>query len=158
MTDEVSDVLKPLFGNKCCRIRVGDFKSLSIGFGEKIYHNKPKLIDKFRGEWEIGTYYCAWRIMTGNSILCASSDSVETITELHNRAIEIKIGSILSIVQTSDIDVRVKTDSGIDIDFLATISGNDQYFHIFGPNYLYVELATGGQWTIGKSNVPFVRG
>lgn len=157
MNDEVLNLISPLFGNKCCRIRVGDFRSLSIGFGKKIYHHKPKLTDKFRGEWEIGTYYCAWRMRLGNKILCASSDSAQSINDLHDKALQVKIGSIVSIASVSDIDVRVGTDSGVDIDFLATISDTDQYFHIFGPNHLYIELADGGKWTIGKSNEPFVR-
>lgn len=157
MTDEVSDILKPLFGNKCCRVRVGNFKSLSIGFGEKIYHNKPKLIDKFYREWEVGTYNCAWRIMKDDLILVGSTDVANTIEELDAKVNSIHFGYIVSIEQPLPVDVRIEISSRIYVDFLATTSRLDEYFHIFCPNNVYIDLSRNGKWTIDRSDTPFTR-
>ena len=148
MDKDILNTIKPIFGKNCCRVKVGASKSLSMGFGEKFYHNNPKLNDDFYGEWEIGTYYCAWRALKGDKILCGVSDPIESIEELNKSINEIKFGALVSIKQLTNIDVRLEFDSGIVVDFLSTISDEDEYFHIFCPNDVCIELTTGGKWTI----------
>lgn len=152
MNNDILDIIKPILGKRCCRIRVGTSRSLSMGFGEKVYHNNPNLNDTFYGEWELGTYYCAWRVMKGNRILCGASDPDGSIEELNKNINSIEFGCLAAIIQLSDIDVRLESDSGIAVDFLATISDDDEYFHIFCPNHLHIELSIGGKWSIGKSS------
>jgi len=155
MNEDISKVIKPLLGKKCCRVKVGSYKSLSLGFGEKTYHNDPRLNDDYYGEWEAGSFYCAWRIMRGGNILYGADDSVEYLEKLNADAID--MGKLISLEQLSDIDMRLKFDSGIVVDFFATVSDTDEYFHIFCPDHIYVELAAGGKWSIGESNKPFNR-
>jgi hypothetical protein len=45
-----------ILGKRCCRQRAGEYRSLSLGFGERIPHLKKKSVDSFNGEWELGTY------------------------------------------------------------------------------------------------------
>lgn len=153
MKTNILEALQPLLiGKKCCRVKVGASKSLSMGFGEKVYHNNDKLDDAYYGEWEIGTYYCAWRVIKNNKIICGVSDPAESIEELNSEINRITFGSIVSIAKLSDIDVQLKFDNGIFVDFLATISDEDEYFHIFCPDNVYIELSFDGKWSMGKSN------
>jgi hypothetical protein len=62
MTFKFQNDIKALIGLKCCRIRVWTYESLSLGFGKKIKHSNPELIDKYYGEWEIGTYTMKGRL------------------------------------------------------------------------------------------------
>lgn len=153
MNSEILEFIKPLFGKKCCRVRVGLLKSLSLGFGKKIFHNKTRLNDTYYGEWEIETFCCSWRILKGDRIICASNDGDEK--DLDEDIHKIEIGAITEIIKLNDIDVRVKFDNGVQIDFLATTSDyDDNIFHIFCPEHYYVGLTLAGKWIKQKSNEP----
>jgi hypothetical protein len=152
--DDVAQIIKQIVGKKCCRKKVGEFKSLSLGFGIKVFHHNPRLNNDYYGEWEVGSYFTTWRVIRDDRIICASRDPVDR-DELDAVVKNIELGNLLSIGEVSNIDVRLYFDSSIMIDFLATISDEEEgYFHIFGPENLYVELSKGGVWTIGKSNEP----
>ena len=155
MNKTILEKLRPLVGKKCCRARIGDSRSLSLGFGRRIRHGNPKLLDKFYGEWEIGTYYCAWRVRKKNTILLAKNDHEEKEGELDERLQRINFGRIRSIDQTTRIDVRVSFEDGIFVEFLATISDDDEYFHVFGPDNFHIDLSRNGKWTVSKSNEPY---
>lgn len=152
MEQKTLQFIKELEGLKCCRAKVGEFRSLSLGFGEKVYHNNSKLNDSYYGEWELGTFCGAWRILHNGEICCASNDGLEA--ELDKNVKNISFGNFVSITQLSDIDVRITLSNKICIDFLATIRADDEYFHIFAPHDQYAELRKGGVWKFGKSNVP----
>jgi hypothetical protein len=153
--NELIEILKPLFGKKFCRVNVGRSKSFSIGFGNKIYHNKHYLNDRYYGEWEIGTYYCSWRIIKNTKIICGSNDS-KNFDELNIYVNNIRFGSIKTISHISDYDIRIELTNRISIDFLCTISDIDEYFHIFCPNNKYIEYSF-NKWNICESNKPIIR-
>ena len=146
-----------MFGKPCCRKRVWRSRSLSLGFGKKVYHKSPpfKLVDAFYGEWEIGTYCYAWRVIKNETILCASSDAVDSVDELDAAIKRIKFGRVVSLEQLTNLDVRVGFDSGIAVDFLATVSDEDEGFHIFCPENKFIGFTVGSGWTIGPSNKPW---
>jgi hypothetical protein len=148
---QIEKLIEPMMGNRCCRQRVWRPRSLSLGFGEKVYHGNPKLVDDFYGEWEIGTYYCAWRVIKDNRILCGSSDAVDSLDELDAALKRIDFGCIRSLTQPTQFDVRVLFDTGIAVEFLATTSDDDESFHIFCPQNISVEFSIQEGWTIGKS-------
>ena len=122
-----------------------------------MYHNNKSLVDEFYGEWEVGTYNCAWRIIKDNEILIGSTDVANTIEELDGKLNNIYFGRIVSIGQPSPVDVRIETSSRICVDFLATTSKIDEYFHIFCPNNIYIDLSKNGKWTVDRSDTPFSR-
>jgi hypothetical protein len=129
VNNKLKELIRPMFGKPCCKKRVWRHRSLCLGFEEKFFHEK-KLIDDFYAEWEIRTYYCAWRVIKDKKILCASSDAVDSIDELDAALKQIEFGCIESLDQFSDLDIRVKFDTGIIVEFLATISDEDECFHI----------------------------
>jgi len=152
----ISKLIKPMFGKTCCKTRVGEYRSFKLGFGDKIYHGKPKLIDDFNGEWEIGTYYRSWRILQEGKVICGCNDPVDSNEELDAAVKRITFGRIISITQEpSDIDIRATFDTGIVVDFLSTVSGDDESFHIFCPEHMCATFDAVNGWLIGKSNKPW---
>jgi hypothetical protein len=150
---EIQKVIGSVYGQKCCRVSIGNSKNLSLGFGKKIYHNKSRLKDKFYGEWELGTYYGSWRVVKNNKILLGSGDD----NDLLNRKInEIRFQKILSIANLSALDVRVEFSDGLMVDFLPAFSDEDESFHMFCPDNIYVELTSEGVWKIGKADIPWL--
>ncbi len=150
----VEDAIRSMLNKRCCRQRVWRPRSLSLGFGEKVYHGNSNLVDAFYGEWEIGTFYCAWRVIYDQKILCGSSDAVDSLDELDAALKQIDFGCIQSLTQPTRFDVRAEFDTGIAVEFLASTSDDDECFHVFGPQSLHVEFSVLEGWKIGKSNKP----
>jgi hypothetical protein len=154
MVAEVDVYLTGLIGQPCCRKRVGRGKSLSIGFGKKVFHGNAKLVDEYYGEWELGSYYPAWRIVRDGKILCASQDAVDSLEELQVRLDELAIGPFIALSQTSEFDTRIELEGDFHIDFLGTISDDDKSFQIFGPSALFIGFSPLQGWCVGKSDEP----
>lgn len=155
MDPNIQDVIKLIIGRPCCRKQVGSMRSLSLGFGNKVPQSNPRVKTTFYGEWELGTYNGAWRISCQGKISCASNDPVESIGELDSALNDIQLGSVIAIGHLTSFDVRVELEPGIFIDFLAATSDDDECFHIFCPNDMYVEFSTQRGWSLGKSNKPW---
>lgn len=151
----IQSALAPLMGRPCCRQRVGRGRSLSLGFGKRIMHSKTKLIDPYYGEWEIGTYSSAWRIVCGGIVVFGSSETVDSMTELDAFLQKFKFGSILSIELVSPFDVCVRLEADTQINFLCASSDEDAILHVFGPESLYVEYSQLTSWKLGKSDEPW---
>ncbi len=97
MEEYIKSIIMPIIGQPCCRIQMHQDRSMSIGFGRKIPHHKPRERDAFFGEWEIGTFQSAWRIMEGKKILFGSQDLVLD-EEGFSAAVEsVKFGKIVSV-------------------------------------------------------------
>jgi hypothetical protein len=126
-----------------------------VGFGEKVPHSKPKTADTFYGEWELGTYSAAWRVIREGRVVCGSLDVVDSIDELDERLQAIRLGAVIAVEEQSQFEIRVKLDDGVFIDFICASAEDDEMFHIFGPESLYVEYTCPGGWKVGKSNTPW---
>lgn len=150
---EVRNTLAGLWHRPCCRQSLTAGRGLSVGFGEKIPHGKPRLRDTFYGEWEIGTWEASWRITRNGVVLCGSQDG-DTADLLHERLQEIELGSILGIEAPSRFDIRVRLDGEVLIDFFTTSSVDDETFHVFCPQNLYVGYSWTAGWSVGRSDVP----
>jgi hypothetical protein len=157
MRDDILSEINQLLGQQCCRKKVGFSKSLSLGFGTKVFHNNPRLNDNFYGEWELGTYNSSWRIIDGQKILLGSTDKFDDFEEFNRRLDQIELGIIKTIDCMQNIDIQISFNNGLIVVFFATTSDNDEYFHIFCPNHIHIELAPKGIWTKSKSNKPFLR-
>ena len=144
-----------LFGKQCCRQRVGEWRSLSIGFGEKVPHTDNRTADSYYGEWEIGTYSSAWRIICGDRLLCGSMNLVDFFGDLDQELQRIQLGIVCDIEALSSFDIRVKLDNEIFIDFFGMSTVEDEMFHIFGPDSLYVEFKLIDGWTVCRSDIPW---
>jgi hypothetical protein len=156
MVKKILEIINPMFGLKCCRARISSYKSLSLGFWEKVFHNNPNLVDTYYGEWEIGSYYSAWRILQDDKILLGKTDAYD-IPKMNKKLKKIKFGEIISINQLSKFDIRVEMTNNMFIDFFGTTSARDEIFHIFCPDKHLIEFFSNGRWAINWSNVPIPR-
>jgi hypothetical protein len=113
--------------------------------------------DLHYGEWELGTYTCGWRFVQDGAVVCGSQEIVDSNEELDKRVRRlVQPGRILAIEMPSPLDVRVILDN-MRIDFLAisSDSADDELFHIFGPDSVYVEYSISGAWKLGRSDAPW---
>ena len=148
MDKKIENLINSFLGKKCSRQQVGNCNSLSLGFGQKKYHNDQRLITDFYCEWEIGTYYRSWRIFDKNTLFYGGND-VNDFDDSNVILNQIDFGSVVSLKnQPTDFDVRVHFDSGISIDFLTTIRDDDEIFHIFCPNDSYIAFTVGKGWEV----------
>jgi len=118
-------------------------------------HAKPKAVDTFYGERELGTYSSAWRVIREGQVVCGSSDVVDSIDELDERLQAIDLGAVLAIEMLSQFDIRVALERDVRIDFMSASAEDDELFHIFGPDNLYVEYTCPRGWRVGQSNAPW---
>jgi len=109
-------------------------RSLSLGFGAE--GRTSELAKKTCREWEIGTYYSAWRVVRDGIVLCGSQDAVDSIDELNVALGRVELGRFVSLRQPSDLDVRIEFDNGIVVDILSTISDEDESFTSSAPKSL----------------------
>jgi hypothetical protein len=157
MIEEIDNYIAALIGQPCCRKRIGRGRSLSIGFGKKVYHQKSNLSDSYYGEWEVGSYSSGWRIVKREKILIGSNDALDSISDFNNRLAELSLGRFQGISQPTHIDIRVHLDCGASIDFLAATSESDESFHLFGPSALYIQFSPVEGWKVGQSDQPWTR-
>ena len=61
----MSSLIKPLEGNSARNVKLGHGSFITIDFGENRaieISTKKGIIHRFRGEWHLWTYMCAWRL------------------------------------------------------------------------------------------------
>jgi|ERR1035438_637857 hypothetical protein len=150
MNSDVRELVKQIIGKPCSRREVGRMRSLSLGFGNE--GRVSKISKTVYKEWEIGTYYSAWRVVREGIVLCGSQDVVDSIDELNLSLGRIDLGRFMSLRQFSDLDVRIEFDSGVAVDFLATTSDDDECLHIFCPGERCIEFSVRGGWKAGPSD------
>jgi hypothetical protein len=154
LLDEVASLVKPLIGLPNCRTDVGEHKSLSLGFGDRVFHEHDKLRTRFYGEWEIGTYFSAWRVVKGNSILLGRGD-LGTSEDLATRLSQIPLGAISALVQPSPLDLRIELNNDVVVEIYANMSDpDDDFFHIFLPGKKHLGVSAGGVWNLSDSDKP----
>ena len=134
-SDFLSNFTKEMVGKDCCRKRVGSFKSISLGFGEKVFHGKSNFADPFYGEWEINAYTAGWRIVRDGVIVSGSRDLFEPDYE-HDSALQlIRLGKVMSInVEPGKYDAVVNFERNTSIEFVKLACGCSELFNVFSPS------------------------
>ena len=90
-------------------------------------------------------------------MLCGSQDSADSVGDLNSALSRIEFGRFALLRQFTNLDVRVEFDNGLAVDFLATVSDEDECFHIFCPEGLYIEFSVVGGWKVGETNKAWER-
>jgi len=155
MKEEISDILGKIVGQPCTRREVGRSRSLSLGFGDEAGDRNQEEGRHYK-TWEIETYYDAWRVVKGATVLLSSIDSND-LNELNHELNSIELGGFSSMRELTELDVRVELDNGVSVDFLGTTADDDEYFHVFGPEKSYIQFSRAG-WKTGRSDRPWVDG
>jgi hypothetical protein len=153
MNDDVARIIRKLSGEPCLKKEVGRMKSLSLRFGSEVARpTKPK--ERTYHAWELGTYRSAWRVVQGRNVLCGSQDAADP-NELTIALKSIDLGRFASLQQLSDLDIRMNFFNGVAVEFFATMSDDDEYFHVFCPENVYVEVSVREGWKIGRADMPW---
>jgi hypothetical protein len=148
---EFQKLIKPLIGQSICRKQVGFRRSLSIGFGNKISHSNQKTRDDYYGEWEIGTYNCAWRIVKDKKVLCGSHDPADSIKEIDSSLQRIELGCILSLDRRGQADFYFQLENNMAIEFFFATSEENEVMHVFCPSNRYLEFIVDQGWQMKNS-------
>ena len=127
-------------------------RSLSLGFGELAANDSPKRKRQYR-LWELGTYSSDWQIVEGAVILLAKNRSI-SLVELDASLEGVEFGRFAAIRQLSKTDLRLELDNGVAVNFFGKSDVDDEYFHVLGPQKLYVEFSKAG-WKVGRSDEPW---
>jgi hypothetical protein len=152
LNEDVLRIIDRLSGEPCSRKEVGRMKSLSLGFGDEVAKDK-KFPQRVYRSWELGTYRGAWRVTQRGIVLCGSQDT-STRDEMNIALQNIAFGNFVSLQQLTDLDIRIELSDGISVEFFATMSDDDECFHIFCPDNVYIEFSVRNRWTVGCSDKP----
>jgi hypothetical protein len=145
---ELDAVIFELKGRRCCCQRVGEHKSLWLGFGEKMNRSKMRVRDPFFGEWQIGTYTAAWRIVRNDQILLGSRSPVDSSADLDAELQKIQFGPVELIEVTSRFCVRVHLEGCVYIDFIAVSNVDSDMFFILKPDRHDMEYRCTVGWNV----------
>ncbi len=151
MSPEVNEMLEKIVGQPCTRKEIGSMRSISLGFGEESIEPSSRV--RHYRLWEIGTYSGDWRIVNGVSVVLAKSFS-SGIGELDADLAPLHFGRFASIQQLTKSAVRMNLDSGLAVEFFGDADDDDEFFHVFCPENVYIECSERG-WQVGRSDVPW---
>jgi|LakMenE01Jun11ns_1017448.scaffolds.fasta_scaffold9770642_2 hypothetical protein len=142
-------ILDGLYMADRCRIQILHSGSISIGFGSMVHHGNAKLRDTYYGEWEIGSFHNAWRLVSGSRVLC-TGDTDEYQAQISESELEKNLSKrIRRVYNLSTLDVRVDFGSGVCLDFLSVGDAEDESFHIFCPNEQWLAFTPNRGWLLG---------
>lgn len=145
--EQILPLIEPSFGQSCIRKRIGDYGMLSVDFGQKIYHNKPRNADPFYGEWQFGSYHSAWRIFKENRLVLGSKSLFKTNQEFDEALQSIEFGKLQNFEQLNNFDFILTLNNATRIEFLTcSNSGNDECFHIFLPSARFLSYSFNNFW------------
>lgn len=142
--------LAAIKGAECCRQRVGRGRSLSLGFGERVHHGKSELEDTFYGTWELGSYYPIWRILINDDIVMGHADAFDSISDMNEILSRIKIGRLKNVMMLNHLDISIECEGDIHIEFMPATSDEDDVFHVFLPNNIFVGFQPKRGWLLDK--------
>lgn len=124
---------------------MGDDRSLFLGFGDIILVPNPRGAAP-HGEWELGTYRSAWRMIQQREIICGSKDVVDSLDEIRNQLVKANGLKCIGIGLLTEFDVRVEFENSIWVDFLGTFSDDDEVLNVFLPKEYVVSFSIREGW------------
>ncbi|WP_435950277.1 hypothetical protein [Psychrobacter sp. DM8] len=151
--EQVLPLIEPSYGWVCCRKRVGYYYSFAIDFGEKIYHNQERNVDPYYGEWQFRTYNRMWKIIKEDKVILEGQNNSGTNDDLDNALQQIEFGKLINILVTDDLNLALKLDNGLSIEFLIS-SRKEDICTIFLPKNRCLAYQSDGSWVYEKSDMP----
>lgn len=149
----VDEILAKIIGKECCYLEVGEYRSLSLGFGVRL-ETQGRRGKWVRSEWNIGTRNSAWRVVSHGEILCGSMTPVDDNAE-HNELLEsIQFGAFVGLEMLSPFDIRLQTSNGVDVEFMSASSLDYKDFQIIGVDHSMLTYHYKTGWLLGNSLVP----
>lgn len=146
---EIPSQLLEIIGQSCCRKYIGEWNSLSIGFGKRVI-SSGKVVP-FYGEYEIGTYFANWEITQYGKVLL-NKTSGNTSIELQKQLdlidlcciTKIELGhanTCVNFIFTQDLRVCFYPRDEIGMQDSIVV-------HAFLPNKKYAEFHPASGWKL----------
>lgn len=151
--EQILPLIKPSFGEVCCRKRVRFGDSISIDFGRKNYHNDSSLIDLYYGEWSFNCYHKMWRILRGSEVVVEGWKDFENYKEIDDIVQKINFGKMLEILAVNNYDLALILDNDISIEFLSH-SEDEETMGIFLPENTCLTFNSDLSWEYERSDLP----
>jgi hypothetical protein len=145
-------ILRNLENLPCCRVDINGYRNLSIGLGKKIQNDCKNSRVEYYGEWEIGTYSAAWRIIKGGEFISGSKKLFDNADIETQSLIPLFDETLLSITELNEYDIGLKFSGNLFVDFL-NCSNDDEFLHILNTDGNFWILYFSGQWICGKSPI-----
>ena len=79
---------------------------------------------------------------------------VDLNEELEQKVDALQLGAVMSIEMLSKFDIRITLDDGTFIEFMCASNEDENMFHIFGPDHLFLSYTLADGWKLKKSNEP----
>lgn len=152
---EILPLLEGSMGEVCCRKRVRFGDSISIDFGNRIFHNKPKMADPFYGEWSFGCYHKLWKVFRGNKIILEGQNDFDNYKETDSILQQTNFGRLIDITVVNTLDIAMILDNNICIEFLASRKEEDTFDVFLPQNKCLVYYANQGGWEYGRQDLPW---
>ena len=85
-----------------------------------IFHNKPKMVDPFYGEWSFGCYHKLWRVLSDNQIILEGQNDFDNYKETDSLLQQISFGRLIDITVVNTLDIAMIFDNNIRLEFLVS--------------------------------------
>lgn len=154
MLPDVQQALAGSIGLPCHQLFIGEHASLSIGLGRS-GPAPAKMGAKQRYEWEMGTYSRGWRVLREGRIVCGALDLDANEFDISHLLSPHEIGCLVAVQSNGCMDVTLQFEHKMEIQFLTLMVEDDELFHAFGPQSIYVQFDALHGWQVGKSNRPW---
>lgn len=151
--EQVLPLIEGSYSEVCCRKRVGYYYSLAVDFGEKIYHYQKRNADPFYGEWQFRTYNRMWKITRDEQVILEGQNNTGSNDDLDDELQQIKFGRLVNISITDSLNLVLRLDNNLSIEFLSS-NRDEDICTIFLPKNRCVTYQFDGSWTYEKSNMP----
>ena len=151
--EQILPLIKPSFGEECCRKRVGYYYSFAIDFGQKIYHNQKRNVDPFYGEWQFRTYNRMWRIVKDDKIILEGQNNSGTNDDVDDALQQIEFGRLINVLVNNANDLVLELDDGLSIEFISC-QKEDEVCSIFLPNERCLAFNNDLSWEYERSDLP----
>lgn len=147
-------LIEASFGEECCRKRVGYYYSLAIDFGQKTYHNEPRNVDTFYGEWQFRTYNRMWRILRKGQVVLQGQNNTCSNDDLDGKLQQLEFGKLINIFMNTDFDLVLQLDNDLSIEFLNS-SKEYKVCSVFLPQNRCLVYHFNQGWKYGRGDLPW---
>ncbi|MDR1148290.1 MAG: hypothetical protein LBK66_06620 [Spirochaetaceae bacterium] len=147
-----NEILMTLQELPICRVEVDPYKNLHVGLGKKVKNLCKNSRVEYYGEWEIGTYISAWRIVKEGKLISGSRQIVED-TDIETQKIAPLFNEkFITMMELNEYDIRLIFSGDLIVDFFFC-SDSDEFLHILGIGGDFWVSQFPNEWIYGKSPV-----
>jgi hypothetical protein len=147
-----SEILMTLQELPICRVEIDPYKNLHVGLGKKVKNQRKNSRVEYYGEWEIGTYISAWRIVKKGKLISGSRQIIEDTNLETQKIAPLFNEKFITMIELNEYDIRLIFSGDLIVDFFFC-SDSDEFLHILGISGDFCVSQLPNKWICGKSLV-----